>query len=133
MSERTRKAFTIVELLVVISIIALLVGILLPAIGKARDSARLRQSSSNLRQLGAAHQIYAAEWDDRQYSLARDNFGAFGNSLADYEATNGPYIIPLGWARQNCGPWPRAWLGRRSAVGLFATQCKSTPTWLCSR
>ena len=47
-----RKAFTIVELLVVIAIIALLVSILLPAIGKARDQAKLTQSLSNLKTLG---------------------------------------------------------------------------------
>ncbi len=94
-----RRGFTIVELLVVISIIALLVGMLLPAIGKARDSAMLRQSSSNLRQLGAAHQLYASEWNDRQFQLARDNFGAFGNNLPQYFASRGSYIIPLGWAQ----------------------------------
>jgi prepilin-type N-terminal cleavage/methylation domain-containing protein len=99
MKERTR-GFTIVELLVVISIISLLVGILLPAIGKARDSARLRQSSSNLRQLGAAHQMYSSEWNDRQYQLSRDDFGAAGaTNLAGYMADPARnYSIPLGWA-----------------------------------
>ena len=56
---RTR-GFTIIELLVVISIIALLVGILLPAIGKARDNARVNTSKNNLRQFGIAHATYAA-------------------------------------------------------------------------
>jgi prepilin-type N-terminal cleavage/methylation domain-containing protein len=101
MKRRVRQGFTIVELLVVISIIALLLGILLPAIGKARDSARLRQSSSNLRQLAAAHQMYASEWNDRQLQFSRDNFGAFGaTNLAGYmsaDAANS-YFIPLGWA-----------------------------------
>ena len=51
---KTRKhGFTIVELLVVVSIIALLIAILLPAIGKARDAARVTQSTANLRNLGA--------------------------------------------------------------------------------
>ena len=43
--------FTIVELLVVISIIALLVGILVPAVQKARETAQVTQSKSNIHQL----------------------------------------------------------------------------------
>ncbi|MHC4966699.1 MAG: type II secretion system protein, partial [Planctomycetota bacterium] len=55
MNRQLSKGFTIIELLVVVSIIALLVGILLPAIGKARDNARVNTSKSNLRQIGIAH------------------------------------------------------------------------------
>ena len=97
MSVRARKGFTIVELLVVISIIALLIGILLPAIGKARQSALLRMSQANLRNLGAAHQMYASEWNDRQYQLSRDNFGAHGSNLGSYSSYDN-YFLPLGWA-----------------------------------
>ena len=64
------RGFTIVELLVVVSIIALLIGILLPAIGKARDKARTTTSVSNLRQLGVAHNSYAGDWEDSQLSCA---------------------------------------------------------------
>ena len=53
-----KRGFTIVELLVVIAIIALLVSILLPAIGKARDQAKLIQSLTNLSQLGKAPVSY---------------------------------------------------------------------------
>jgi type II secretory pathway pseudopilin PulG len=88
--------FTIVELLVVISIIALLVGLLLPAITKARDSARVTQSLSNLRNLGVAHQAYASEWNDRQFTLVRDDLAASG-SVQAYEEAHGPHpAIDLG-------------------------------------
>jgi len=54
-----QNAFTLVELLVVISIIALLVSILMPALGKAREHAKSVVCSNNLRQLMLANSIYA--------------------------------------------------------------------------
>ncbi len=79
MKRHLSKGFTIVELLVVISIIALLIGILLPAIGKARDKARTTTSVSNLRQLAIAHNAYAGDWEDAQLSLCRYNISAYGS------------------------------------------------------
>ena len=56
--------FTLIELLVVIAIIALLVGILLPALGKAREASRLALCLSNTRQISLSMNIYAGNNKD---------------------------------------------------------------------
>lgn len=56
-----RRGFTLIELLVVMVIISLLVGLLLPALGRAQEEARKTQCRSNMRQIGLAMVMYASD------------------------------------------------------------------------
>ncbi|MFT3787330.1 MAG: prepilin-type N-terminal cleavage/methylation domain-containing protein [Tepidisphaeraceae bacterium] len=82
-------AFTLVELLVVIGIIALLISILLPALGRARDSASRTKCLSNVRQIGMAYMQYCQANKDALPAQAYGNYFQYNDWIYWRKDSNG--------------------------------------------
>ncbi len=94
MRMRRDRAFTLIELMVVIAIVALLISILLPALGKAKASARRTVCASQLRQVGIGFRQYLNESRDRL------PYASFMPSLGPFPLS-GTRVIPIATVLKN--------------------------------
>jgi len=105
-------AFTLIELLIVIAIIALLAGLVLPALGGAKGKAWQASCASNQKQLGLGVMLYAGDWDD-YLPYPKSDYG----DAATWIYAIDPYVM-------NLIPTDTASLKQK------ASQVKQDPIWL---
>jgi prepilin-type N-terminal cleavage/methylation domain-containing protein len=144
-SRRTpRLGFTLIELLVVIAIIAILAALLLPALARAKDSARRVVCVSNLRQVGYVYHLYTQDYNNHLPSddmLGKSNYRAITDPFGlpaffgGYIQTNRLWLCPVGRKSLDAYGDNYAWSRAQNVIGsagsdaAFAAMSSTFVVW----
>jgi prepilin-type N-terminal cleavage/methylation domain-containing protein/prepilin-type processing-associated H-X9-DG protein len=135
-----RTAFTLIELLVVIAIVALLAAFLFPVFARVKERAGMAACASNLRQIGAAFELYSSDYGESLTDLAASQFWPY-EGASDPNGYDPWYVSNLNWIHllrpyvsswgiYSCpaNPWIAAWadLKGNKSGGFVPTTYKAT-------
>ena len=121
-----QSAFTLIELLVVVALIALLMGVLMPALRRARDAGRRTVCLSNVRSLTQAWSMYADENDNKIINA---------NAVRIQQTGPGTYTWASGnptWVGVWAGPYNLEALEAAITIGLFYPYVKTIAAYKCT-